>query len=187
MPSTVSALFAAAGVRPLGAVPWRTPVPITAPGVYVVSRCEDPEAMVDAVDAPIDGPTVRRLLDVRPELRVDGVRPSSEALSARLAQLWHPDEPVVYIGLAGTSLRKRVGQYYRTQPGARSPHAGGWPVKCLAGLDQFWVHFAVCDDVDTAERTMLAAFVSSVTPNVALKIRSPTPTSRSRTPKVGGS
>lgn len=49
----------------------------------------------------------------------------------RLATFWLPDEVVLYIGLAGASVRKRVRQYYRTPLGDKRPHAGGWWLKTL--------------------------------------------------------
>ncbi|CAN5875896.1 hypothetical protein BH09ACT7_BH09ACT7_54270 [soil metagenome] len=161
MPSTVAALFAAAQVSRFDAVPWRNPVPTNRPGVYLVARTADPARAVVAPVA-IDGRAVRRLLEVRPELLVDDQRPSEDVLAQRLGSMWLPDEPVIYAGLAGTSLSVRIGQFYSTRLGARSPHAGGWPVKCLVDLDQAWVHFAECDDVKAAERNMLHAFMKAV-------------------------
>ena len=79
------------------------------------------EGGVDTIDAS----AIRRLLLVRPEAEVDGLPASEASLTSRLSSMWLSSEPVVYVGLAGTSLAKRVGQYYRTPLGARSPHAGG--------------------------------------------------------------
>ncbi|OBJ86648.1 hypothetical protein [Mycobacterium asiaticum] len=105
---------------------------------------------------------MQQLLDVRPELLLDGRRPDTVTLADRLASMWLADETVLYIGLAGTSVAKRVRQYYKTPLGARKPHAGGWPLKTLANLDQLWVHYARCASVDAAERAMLDTFASGV-------------------------
>jgi hypothetical protein len=70
---------------------------------------------------------------------------------------------VVYIGLA-TSLRGRVGGYYRTPLGAMKPHAGGWWLKTLAVLDQLWVHYAPTPDFKNAEKKMLKTFADAVSP-----------------------
>ncbi|MGH8997089.1 MAG: hypothetical protein ACRDYB_13855 [Acidimicrobiales bacterium] len=167
MASTVDALFDAAGVVRLGAVPWRTGVPSEHPGVDVVARSSDPAAQVSG-DAEIDRAAIRQLLGTRTELTLDGQRPSAEVLSDRLKSMWLPDEPVIYVGLAGTSLRQRVGQFYRTRLGARSPHAGGWPLKCISDLNATWVHFGECTDVKDAELKMLDAFMSTVAPEAGL-------------------
>lgn len=72
----------------------------------------------------------------------------------RFRAFWPGDEVVAYIGLAGTSLRKRVGRYYRTPLGARRPHAGGWWLKTLTVLDDLWVHYAATHDGGVAEVAM---------------------------------
>jgi hypothetical protein len=162
MASTVNALFDAAGVLRLGAVPWRVRVPSEAPGVYVVSRSADPDAVTSG-RASIDSVAVQQLLNARVGLMLDGERPSLESLSERLTSMWLPDEPVIYVGLAGTSLRTRMGQFYGTRLGARSPHAGGWPIKCISDLSATWVHFGECTDVKDAELKMLDAFMSAMT------------------------
>lgn len=100
MASTVDALFDAAGVVRLKAVPWRAHLPSDVPGMYVIARTADPAALVIGPGL-IDEPSARQLLDTRPELPVDGERPSPEALARRLASMWLPDEPAVYVGMAG--------------------------------------------------------------------------------------
>jgi len=47
---------------------------------------------------------VQELLDARPERRLDRARASAQEIAARLARFWFPDEVVVYIGCAGTSV-----------------------------------------------------------------------------------
>src|SRR5262249_28370986 len=56
-----------------------------------------------------------------------------------------------YVGRAGprkrvmvSELADRVTEYCTTPLGARSPHAGGWPLKTLANLHEVAVHFAYC-------------------------------------------
>lgn len=166
MPSSVSDLFSAADVAWLGVVPWGTPPPTTKPGVYVVAQSEDRyAAAASGRRCPVATSAIDELLAARPELRVDGCRPSGPELAARLAAMWLPDELVRYIGLA-TSLSKRVGQYYRTPLGARSPHAGGWALKCLEDLPAMWVHFGECENrrVRDAEQKMQRAFMNRASP-----------------------
>ena len=125
----------------------------------------DPNAAV--VDSPEYVPSdsaYASLLNARPHLSVDGVRATPSSLAGRLEQFWIPNEPVLYIGLAGSSLRRRIDQYYATKLGARSPHAGGWWLKTLADLGELYVHFAACDDVARRERVMLQTFAAAVLP-----------------------
>jgi hypothetical protein len=110
---------------------------------------------------------------VRRELRLDGRRPSADELAARLCSFWCSDEVIVYTGLAGTSLRRRVGQYYKTPLGARKPHAGGWWLKTLSILDQLWVHYAATPDNAAAETAMLRHFADGVSATTASKLHDP--------------
>lgn len=163
MPSTVSAVFAAAGIESEGCVPWGTELPERAPGVYVIGLVKETEDLSGALGTcPASHEAVGRLLDARPELTLDGVRPAAEELVARIASFWLPDEVILYIGLAGSSLATRVRQYYSTPLGARSPHAGGWFLKTLRNLGNLYVHYAACRDPSDAEDKMLGSFCAAV-------------------------
>lgn len=163
MASTVAGLFAAAELEPHGVVRWRTPVPESSAGVYVVALTGDPTAVTATLPgAPLDSAELDRLLDLRPQLKLDGNEPTVHGLSKRLESFWLSDETVLYVGRAGQPLRKRVRQYYRTPLGAKRPHAGGWWLKTLTVLDRLFVHFAVTTEYKTAERTMLNSFAGAV-------------------------
>lgn len=163
MPSNVQQVFAAAGLHPSGCVPWGAAVPETAPGVYVVALTDDTNSLKAARrDCRRSQRSLEALLRVRPEFLVDGVRPDTSALAKRLSAFWLPDEVVLYVGLAGTSVHGRVNAYYGTRIGARSPHAGGWFLKMLSVLPQLHVHYAAADKPTVAEDRMLAAFSAQV-------------------------
>lgn len=163
MPSSIASIFVAAGCTPVGVVRWGERVPMTEPGVYVVSLTRDPDALAaDMPVAPISMAAVQELLDRRPELLLDGRRPTPAELAERLARFWLPDEVAVYIGLAGTSLQKRVRQYYTTPLGAARPHSGGWFLKTLGIFDDLYVHFAPSPDPTATEHAMLGAFSAAV-------------------------
>lgn len=174
MPSTVIELLGAAGLEWAGSVRWGTPVPASYPGVYVVALDESPSTR-DAVlgHAPIGKAKVAELLGVRPELRLDTSRPTVEVLAGRLAGCWLPEETVLYIGLAGTSVGRRVKQYYSTPLGARSPHAGGWFLKTLSNLGDLTVHYSRAVDPGAAERALLQAFVDRVETASCRKLHDP--------------
>lgn len=97
-------------------------------------------------------------------MTVAGVPATPERLAGALEGMWPAGETVIYIGLAGTSVAHRVGQYYSTPLGARAPHAGGWPIKMLADIDRLHVHVAAVEDPAAAEEAMLRAFMSGVSP-----------------------
>jgi hypothetical protein len=173
VPTTVAELFAASGLVHDQTVRWGTRVRLDEPGAYVVARLEDPSAAATACPPEIALHAVRELLDVRPELQLDGRRPTPDALASRLESFWIPDEGVAYIGLAGTSVRSRLGAYYRTPLGARRPHSGGWFLKTLANLGSFYVHVARAIDPTNAEDVMLRRFCSGVSPSTRASLPDP--------------
>ena len=174
MPSPVLELLGAARLEHLGTVQWGESVPSTEPGVYLISTSGDPHFKRPApLTAPISPAAVEQLLEARPELTIDGQRPTGAALIDRLESFWLSDEAVLYIGLAGTSLRKRVSQYYRTPLGARKPHAGGWFLKTLATLQELHVHFAVAESPKESEGRLIGAFVDGVSNEAREVLRDP--------------
>ncbi|MGW4099094.1 hypothetical protein [Mycobacterium sp. NPDC004974] len=162
MPSTVNALLGSAGLTWADAVAWGAAVPFDEPGVYIVALSRSPDGLDTRDTPPISLRAVEALLDARPELLLDRQRPTAEELRDRLGSMWLADETVLYVGLAGTSVANRIDQYYKTRLGARQPHAGGWPIKTLVGLDQLWVHFTACATADVAEQTMIDTFMMNV-------------------------
>jgi hypothetical protein len=164
LPTSVREVFAAAGLEPEGVVAWRQGIPVSKEGVYVVALTESTLAIDGELEAaPVSASAIRQLLEVRPELTLDGRRPSADDLADRIASFWLPDETIVYIGKA-TSLGSRVGSYYRTGLGAKRPHAGGWWLKVLEPdvLARLWVHYARVDHPGVAEDQMMGAFCAGV-------------------------
>lgn len=172
MPSSVRSIILAAGRTHDGKVRWGDLPPERRGGIYIVSLWDDPDRLGGSSTAPVSMDRIEQLLEVRPNLRVDAVRPSPLQLGVRLQDMWLPDESVLYVGKA-TSIRSRVRQYYTTQLGARSPHAGGWPVKMLDCLDDLWVHYSVSPRPELAEQVTLAAFVDNVSAEAKTRLHDP--------------
>lgn len=168
----VRSLLGFAGLEPEGAVQWGESVGSREAGVYLVSLSGDPGHAYGLSEAPLSADAITALLEARRELCVDGHPATVESLRDRLASMWVPDQPVLYIGRA-TSLRSRINQYYATPLGARSPHAGGWPLKTLGRLDELWVHWAETPDFRTVESTLLAEFVGGVRGSFAARLIDP--------------
>lgn len=172
MPTSPIYLIEAAGCGFGGIVPWGTRPPEQDSGIYVVSLSEDPQSVASLPTAPVDPSQVQELLDAVPGLTLDNQSASAKELAERLASMWLPDESVVYIGKA-TSLASRVGQYYGTPLGARSPHAGGWPIKTLSNLDDLWVHWAVSRSPEESERLTLRTFMDNVSDETRSRLCDP--------------
>lgn len=156
-------VFEAADLVPQGVVVWREQIRVDRSGVYVVALTAETAELTTQPAAPISSAAIRLLLGVRPELTLDGRRPSPHELARRIAAFWLPDETIVYIGKA-TSLESRVGSYYRTTLGARRPHAGEWWLKVLEDdtLAQLRVHYARVASPGLAEDKMMGAFCAGV-------------------------
>jgi hypothetical protein len=173
MPSSVISVMAAAGLSPEGVVRWGEPINTQESGIYVVSTIANVEGVGhNPRQVLIDPQKIETLLSARPELTVDGVRPSAAVLSNRLSEFWLPDEHILYIGLA-TDLHNRVRQYYRTPLGARRPHAGGWFLKTLTHLDKVFVHWGRTDNRLTAEAEAMGTFVAAVSQDSLRHLRDP--------------
>jgi hypothetical protein len=174
VPSTIASLLEAAALRATGMVPWGAQVAEARPGVYAVALTEEVDRVVGVLqECPVSLGALETLMSLRPELRVDGQRPTVEALAARLRGCWLPDEVVLYIGKMDQPLRQRVGQYYRTVLGAKGPHAGGWFIKTLGSLAELRVHYVACDEPEQRESMMLTAFVDQVSPGTRAALHDP--------------
>lgn len=171
--TTVEEVFAYAGVEYGGAAPWGADPSETGSGVYVVASTKHPDAVAGLGAAPLSLSAVSALLTARPEAAVDGRRATVESLAARLESMWPSGEPVIYIGLASRSVRRRMRQFYATAIGARAPHAGGWPVKMLDDSAGLWVHFGPTDTPDTAETAMLSRFAAGLPQSVRAELIDP--------------
>lgn len=154
---TAAELLAACDLEQHGRVTWGTRLPEPDPGAYIVTL------PTWTSEAPLDLEAIDRWLTRRPELTIAGARPTPEVLADYLARWWLPTEVIVYIGKAA-NLRQRVGQYYDTELGARSPHAGGAWLKTLTGLSELAVSWSTTATHTEAEASLLAAFAANVTP-----------------------
>ncbi|MET3719208.1 hypothetical protein [Arthrobacter sp. UYEF21] len=163
MTISVGELFDKCGLHPAGVVKWGQQVPLDAPGVYVVASTPDIRDSSGALRSYSHNPAAFEMLrDVCPAVEIDGKSATGDEMAARVGAFWIPDSAVLYIGRAGTSVQKRVRQYYVTRIGQRSPHAGGWWLKTLAGLDDLFVHYASASDAKSVETALISAFAESV-------------------------
>lgn len=168
MTISVGALFEQSGLQSAGVVPWGTPPSVTGPGVYVVASTPDPDDAVGLVGTyEPDAAAFSALRLLCPDVGIDGRAASDQELAARIGRFWIPSTPILYIGLAGTSVQNRVKQYYTTAIGRRSPHAGGWWLKTMPDLHELHVHFAPAVDPDAAEARLLSTFRASVPESVS--------------------
>jgi transcription elongation factor GreA len=160
-PMAASDLLRAVGLLSDGPVLWGRPVRSGRPGVYVV------ELPAPLASAPLDLTRVGKWLERATDLLLDGVRPTSKALQARLAREWLADATVVFIGSATESLADRVADLERTPAGDDRPCGDGVRLQLLRGVETCRVWWAETDAPEEYEDALLDAFAAEVAPAAA--------------------
>ena len=175
MPTSVKQLFQAVGKDILGQVKWGQKINCTVPGVYVVAITPTAEKMVCCDEAPVSKKMVEDWINRVPKLSLDDGSPKTEELMQRLKAFWMPDETILYIGKAGTSLRTRVDQYYRTRLGDPKPHRGGHWIKTLDSLYELNVYWTTSGEEKACniEERFLEMFVKNVSQDSRRKLHDP--------------
>lgn len=160
-------LLRSVGLMADGPVTWGRPVPSAKPGVYIV------EWPVALDEAPVDLSLVGKWLERLDDLRLDGLRPTSRELAARLHDFWLPGQTVVYVGMTPVSIGGRVGALYRTPLGDRKPHAAGYWLKTLRALERARVWWAESTAAEEYEDGLFSAFAAAVdaSPDGAPRLR----------------
>ena len=138
-----------------GPVRWDRPVPASGPGLYIV------EMAAPLPEAPIELTKVGKWLERVETLGLDGARPTSKALAARLASLWLSNATVLYIGSTTGSIGGRVRGLPIHVLGDRRPHADGHWLQTLKGLADLRVWWARTAAPEEALDAVLDAFAAS--------------------------
>jgi transcription elongation factor GreA len=149
-------LLRSVGLLPDGPVVWGRPIPATGPGVFLV------ELPAPRPHAPIELTRVGKWLERVETLRLDGERPTSKQLAARIGAFWLPSQPVLHIGGSGSSVAGRVKAIRTTVLGDRRPNPSGHWLHLLTTLETARVWWAVTDAVEEYEDALLAAFAAGV-------------------------
>ena len=141
-----------------GPVVWGRPgrpVPARGPGVFVI------ELTAPSTRAPIELTRVGKWIERVPSLLLDGDRPTSKALAARLAAFWLPSQTVLYVGATSSSIGGRVAAMQRTALGDRRPHSGGHWLEALEPSTSMRVWWTETDAVEEYEDALLTSFAGS--------------------------
>lgn len=144
------------GLLPDGPVSWGRTVPARGRGVFLV-ELPSPQPR-----APIELTRVGKWVERVPSLTLDGVRPTSRAVAARLAAFWLPSQVVLYIGSTTVSIGARIAATQRTVLGDRRPHSGGHWLHVLGALPTTRIWWAQTDAVEEYEDALLSAFAAGV-------------------------
>ena len=153
---TAAGLLRAVGLLPDGPVVWGRPLPPVGAGVFVVELAAARPA------APLELSRIGKWLERVEGLRLDGQRPTSRALAARLAAFWLPSEPVLYVGSTGTSVSRRVASILATSLGDRRPNSGAHWLHTLALPPGTRVWWTATQAVEEYEDALFSAFADGV-------------------------
>ena len=154
-----AALFRDVGLLADGPVVWGwpgRPVPARGSGVFVV------ELLAPLPRAPIELTRVGKWIERVDTLRLDGERPTSKAVSARMAAFWLPSQTVLYIGSSTTSVGGRIAAMQRTVLGDRKPSSAGHWLATLLPSTSMRVWWAGTEATEEYEDALLASFASAV-------------------------
>lgn len=145
MPTVVERLFQENGKEILGQIKWGHQLDCVQPGVYVVALTNQADKMLCYNEAPISEGLVEEWVNRVPYMTLDRTLPTVNTLTKRLKDFWLPDETVLYIGKAGTSLQQRVNQYYKTTLGSPGLHRGGHWLKTLNNLTELNIYWTTSE------------------------------------------
>jgi transcription elongation factor GreA len=154
-PRSAAALLRAVGLMADGPVLWGRPTGASGPGIYLVELPEP--AAVPPLDLAVVGKWVERL----PDLRLDGDRPTSRALAARISAFWWPDATVLYAGAAKVSIGGRVRALTTHVLGDRQPHADGHWLGLLRDRAHLRIWWASTDAPEEYLDAVLDAFAAT--------------------------
>jgi transcription elongation factor GreA len=154
--ANAASLLRSVGLMADGPMVWGRPVPAQGPGIFVI------ESPAPLAAAPIELTRVGKWIERVETLRLDGERPTSRSLAARLGSFWLASQTVLYIGSSDASVGRRVAAIARTELGDRRPAAGGHWLKTLRSLDGLKVWWARTAATEEYEDALLAAFAAGV-------------------------
>jgi transcription elongation factor GreA len=151
-------LLRSVGLMPDGPAVLGRPTSAGKPGVYVV------EIGAAQATAPLDLLRVGKWIERVPELRLDGERPTSKQLAARLASFWLPSQSVVFVGSSTGTMAGRLRALEAQVLGDPKPFAGAQWLKALRAdvVDRLRVWWAATDAPEEYEDALLDAFAEAV-------------------------
>jgi transcription elongation factor GreA len=158
VPLGAAQLLRSVGLLADGPGQWGRPISAQVPGVFVV---ELPRPLPNA---PIELTRVGKWLERVETLRLDGERPTSRALAARIGSFWLPSQTVLYVGASEVSIGRRVTAMARTELGDRKPYSGGHWLMCLRGLEDLRVWWSPTTATEEYEDALLEAFAGAIPP-----------------------
>lgn len=155
-PAGAAQLLRSVGLLADGPAQWGRPVPGHRAGVFVI------ELSAPLPAAPVELTRVGKWIERVDSLRLDGDRPTSRMLAARLSSFWLPTQTVLYIGTSEVSIGRRLAGIVQTELGDRRPYAGGHWLKTLRNLASLKVWWSPTTATEEYEDALFDAFAATV-------------------------
>ena len=178
MPTSVKNLIENFNLSPARSVKWNEIPTTKEEGVYIVSLSNNPEKNNGIhKSAPISKDIMKKWISKVDGFELDKINTfNSDKVIKRMSQFWLPDENILYIGKAskranGDGIGNRVDEYYRTDYGEKSPHAGGHWLKSLKILNELFVYYSTCENPEIVEEDMLRLFCKNVSETTKINLR----------------
>ena len=178
MPTSVKNLIENFNLSPARSVKWNEIPTTEEEGVYIVSLSNNPEKNNGIhKSAPISKDLMKKWITKVDGFELDKINTfNSDKVIKRMSQFWLPDENILYIGKAskranGDGIGNRVDEYYRTDYGEKSPHAGGHWLKSLKILNELFVYYSTCENPEKVEEDMLRLFCKNVSETTKINLR----------------
>jgi transcription elongation factor GreA len=149
-------LLRTVGLLADGPIVWGRPIPARGPGVFIV------ELPAPLSTAPLELTRIGKWIEHVETLTLDGHRPTSKELAARLSSFWLPSQTVLYVGVSATSMAARLTAMSRTVLGDRRPSTAGHWLHTLRKLDVARVWWTPTSAVEEYEDALLTAFADGV-------------------------
>jgi len=149
-------LLRTVGLLADGPIVWGRPIPARGPGVFVV------ELPAPLATAPLELTRIGKWIEHVETLTLDGHRPTSKELAARLSSFWLPSQTVLFVGFSSTSMAARMSAMTKTVLGERRPSSAAHWLHTLRNLDKARVWWTPTSAVEEYEDALLTAFADGV-------------------------
>jgi transcription elongation factor GreA len=150
-----------------GPIVWGRPLPARGPGVFLV------ELPAPLATAPLELTRIGKWIERVDSLVLDGHRPTSKELAARLSAFWLPSRTVVYIGASDSAIAPKLAAMAKTPLGDRRPSSAGYWLHTLRSLETARVWWASTPAVEEYEDALLTAFADSVPAEDVARLHDP--------------
>ncbi len=172
MPTSIQQLETNFNLKYLKTIKWGTSFIENNNGIYIISTSKNKDFLPEN-DSPIsfNEKQINLWKANAPKLLLNNKILTQKELTNQLSGFWLPDESILYIGKAEKqTLSERICQFYNHKVGKKSPHKGGYWLKLLNDIDNFYIHLFSTKESHEIEEKLLRYFIQNVSEMTKLKL-----------------